>query len=410
VRGGIFTSKNHTAKNKKTPPQKKPYKNRTLFTPKKTYLSMLKNHFLKNIVLESYKLSRTALQVRLCQKLAKTAQGSRGEDLRKRGNQIFMIVCFLFINNTVFGQYKDEVDFKFRDTTYSYYAGGGTDTVTIDKLGRTMVFKSRRFISKTDFYKTTFINFKNQFPAYNPITYHFRKVVSRDLPLKYSNEKGFGLQDKDSIMYKIEKSIHYGDTTIENNTAFLLDGLWYKMYSVSYNSKGVVISADSTLLMDGKEMYKKVWYYANGKKCIENIDDRLTAFYDTGQPLYELVRYKDANFGFNSICLDDRGHINGDMAACLLNISHTSAAPMYPHLVKNGKYTQWGRNGKKIVGGKIKNYRKVGTWTESILKKQYSVPMVSNDYTYMFDIIKVKYLINMPIGKSKFLEVKIRSR
>jgi hypothetical protein len=45
---------------------------------------MLKNHFLKNIVLASCKLARTALQVRLRQKLARTAQASGGEDLRKR--------------------------------------------------------------------------------------------------------------------------------------------------------------------------------------------------------------------------------------------------------------------------------------------------------------------------------------
>jgi hypothetical protein len=37
---------------------------------------MLKNHFFKNSVIESYKLSNAVLQVRLRQKLARTAQAS----------------------------------------------------------------------------------------------------------------------------------------------------------------------------------------------------------------------------------------------------------------------------------------------------------------------------------------------
>jgi hypothetical protein len=76
VRGGIFTSKNHH--------RKKSGIKTAFYLHPKTHFSMLKNHFLKNIVLESYKLSRTALQVRLRQKLVRTALGSGGEDLRKR--------------------------------------------------------------------------------------------------------------------------------------------------------------------------------------------------------------------------------------------------------------------------------------------------------------------------------------
>jgi uncharacterized FlgJ-related protein len=62
---------------------------------------MLKNHFLKNFVIESYQLSMTALQVRLRQKLAITALRNRREDLRKQGQDITgrtLIRHYLYFN------------------------------------------------------------------------------------------------------------------------------------------------------------------------------------------------------------------------------------------------------------------------------------------------------------------------